>query len=101
MVASPVIPGVTVLTATLSGSVSGNGINGQKVVFSRGHTPGGTTVMCSGSADGSATTNSNGVATCNISVADLLAVGPGGYTATFAMTPPYFGSFDDASLAGT
>src|SRR5205823_1855038 len=67
MVADPVIPGLARLTATLSESVSGHGIANQRVVFSRGHTPGGLTVMCSGSADGSATTNSSGVATCDIS----------------------------------
>jgi uncharacterized delta-60 repeat protein len=101
MIAAPVVPGVTRLTATLSESVSGNGISGQKVLFSRGHSPGGITVTCIGTTDGQATTDGQGVATCNISTSDLLIVGPGGFTATFALTPPYFGSSDDASLAGT
>jgi hypothetical protein len=105
VVADPVIPGVTRLSATLSDSVSGSAIAGQKLYFTLGRTSGGQPIPCIGGSDNSAVTNSSGVATCNISLASLTAAVGSGFTATFngnvTSNPPYFASSDDAGLAGS
>ncbi|MEY2452234.1 MAG: hypothetical protein QOD92_1808, partial [Acidimicrobiaceae bacterium] len=101
VVAQNVVSGNPILTASLSESVTDARLANQKLFFTLGRTAGGRAIPCTGSgsnADGSATTDANGSVSCNISVNDLLAVVGAGYTATFKLTPPYFGSSDDAGL---
>jgi hypothetical protein len=101
VVAQNVVSGNPILTASLSESVTDARLANQKLFFTLGRTAGGRAIPCTGSgsnADGSATTDANGSVSCNISFNDLLAVVGAGYTATFKLTPPYFGSSDDAGL---
>jgi hypothetical protein len=95
VVAEQVVPNVPTLRARLS-DLSNTGIAGQTLSFSVGQAPGGVAITCSGNAS----TNGDGVSTCNIGLADLLAVtAAGGYRATFNDTPPFFGSSGSAGIA--
>ena len=64
------------------------------------HPGAGTLVVCAGAAaDGTILTAANGVATCNVSLLQLLqVVFSWGYTAKFAGNPPYLGSQGSAGV---
>ena len=97
LVATSVIEGLPRLTATLTTVPGGAPVAGQKVRFTRGA---GTLVVCAGAAaDGTVLTAANGVATCNVTLLQLLqVVFSWGYTAKFAGNPPYLGSQGSAGV---
>jgi hypothetical protein len=99
LIANGVLPSLPRLTATLR-TLAGTPVAGQKVTFRRGTGSGGPIVPCTGAAaDGSVLTAANGVATCNITLGELLAVVlAGGHRATFLTTPPYLGSEGSAGV---
>ncbi len=76
--------------------LTGTPVANQIVTFSRGQAPGGPSVTCSNAP---VRTASNGTATCALTAGELTAVlFSGGFTATFADTPPYFGSKGSAGV---
>jgi hypothetical protein len=95
LVAEGVLPSLPRLRARLT-TPAGAPIAGQVITFTRTTGPSGFPVACTG---GVVRTNADGWATCNVNAVELLAVVlAGGYTATFATTPPYLGSRGSAGV---
>jgi uncharacterized delta-60 repeat protein len=98
VVADAVVRGVPRLNATLTDNFTHQGIPGQLLVFTYKV---GTTVHPVTCLFGSGVTDSNGHATCMISLGDLTAVvSAGGFTATFNDTADYQGSSGSAGVVG-
>jgi hypothetical protein len=100
VMASGVITTLPQLTAKLTRSDGTTGVAGQVVRFTLGTSGIGNAVSCTNGTGNAVTTASDGTATCQISLTDLLlqVVPAQGFTATYAGVPPYFGSSGSAGV---
>jgi hypothetical protein len=99
IMATGVISSLPQLTAKLTRSDGTTGVAGQALLFTLGTSGAGSPITCTNGTGNTVITGSNGAATCQITLGDLLTVIlNGGFTATFVSTPPYFGSSGSAGI---